>query len=225
MMLKCYSELLQLTTFKERYEYLRLDGVVGEETFGFDRYLNQIFYNSQEWKDIRRKIIIRDNGCDLGLDGYEIRGKILIHHMNPIRQQDILLRTDLVLNPEYLIATTLSTHNAIHYGDAKLLLTVPNSQLRTPVKASNGILVTRFSDHALDRTQTESRPVTVEGILDALKNPLNHGSIKTKTDKLGRPSQQFIGKSATVTVNPENGTITTTWCTGSRTKRKYLKKG
>ena len=119
-MLRCYSELLQLPTFKERYEYLRLDGVVGEETFGFDRYLNQIFYNSQEWKDIRRKIIIRDNGCDLGLDGYEIRGKILIHHMNPIRQQDILLRTDLVLNPEYLIATTLSTHNAIHYGDEKL---------------------------------------------------------------------------------------------------------
>lgn len=100
-----------------------------------------------------------------------------------------------------------------------------NSKLRTPVKASNGILVTRFSDHALDRTQTESRPVTVEGILDALKNPLNHGSIKTKTDNLGRPSQQFIGKSATVAVNPENGTITTTWCTGSRTKRKYLKKG
>ena len=128
MMLRCYSELLQIPTFKERYEYLRLDGVVGEETFGFDRYLNQIFYNSQEWKDIRRKIIIRDNGCDLGLDGYEIRGKILIHHMNPIKQQDILLRTDLVLNPEYLIATTLSTHNAIHYGDAKLLLTVPNER-------------------------------------------------------------------------------------------------
>ena len=106
-MRKCYEELSQLLTFKERYEYLRLDGVVGEETFGFDRYLNQIFYNSKEWKDIRRKIIIRDNGCDLGLDGYEIRGKILIHHMNPIRQQDILLRTDLVLNPEYLITTTL----------------------------------------------------------------------------------------------------------------------
>ena len=127
-MLRCYSELLQIPTFNERYEYLRLDGVVGEETFGFDRYLNQIFYNSQEWKDIRRKIIIRDNGCDLELDGYEIRGKILIHHMNPIRQQDILLRTDLVLNPEYLIATTLSTHNAIHYGDEKLLLTVPNER-------------------------------------------------------------------------------------------------
>lgn len=138
MILKCYSELLQLTTFKERYEYLRLDGVVGEETFGFDRYLNQIFYNSQEWKDIRGKIIIRDNGCDLGLDGYEIRGKILIHHMNPIRQQDILLRTDLVLNPEYLIATTLSTHNAIHYGDEKLLLTVPNER-RKMIHAHGGI--------------------------------------------------------------------------------------
>lgn len=137
-MLRCYSELLQIPTFKERYEYLRLDGVVGEETFGFDRYLNQIFYNSQEWKDIRRKIIIRDNGCDLGLDGYEIRGKILIHHMNPIRQQDILLRTDLVLNPEYLIATTLSTHNAIHYGDEKLLLTVPNER-RKMIHAHGGI--------------------------------------------------------------------------------------
>lgn len=97
--------------------------------------------------------------------------------------------------------------------------------MRTPVKASNGILVTRFSDHALDRTQNDSRPVTVDGILDALKNPLNHDSIKTKTDNRGRPSQQFIGKSATVAVNPENGTITTTWCTGSRTKRKYLKEG
>ena len=130
MMLRCYSELLQIPTFNERYEYLRLDGVVGEETFGFDRYLNQIFYNSQEWKDIRRKIIIRDNGCDLGLDGYEIRGKILIHHMNPIRQQDILLRTDLVLNPEYLIATTLSTHNAIHYGDKDLLICAPKCRTK-----------------------------------------------------------------------------------------------
>ena len=119
--IKCYSELITLPTLIERYEYLRIGGNVGEDTFGYDRWINQIFYNSQEWKDIRRKIIIRDNGCDLGLDGYEIRGKILIHHMNPIRQQDILLRTDLVLNPEYLIATTLSTHNAIHYGDDSIL--------------------------------------------------------------------------------------------------------
>ena len=125
MMLKCYSELLQLTTFKERYEYLRLDGVVGEETFGFDRYLNQIFYNSQEWKDIRRKIIIRDNGCDLGIEGHEIYGKILIHHMNPISVEDILKRSDFLLNPEYLISTILTTHNAIHYGDESLLTTEP----------------------------------------------------------------------------------------------------
>ena len=124
-MLKCYSELLQLTTFKERYEYLRLDGVVGEETFGFDRYLNQIFYNSQEWKDIRRKIIIRDNGCDLGVEGYEIHGKILIHHMNPINLSDIVHKTDELLNPDYLITTVLSTHNAIHYGDASLLPALP----------------------------------------------------------------------------------------------------
>ena len=124
-MLKCYSELLQLTTFKERYEYLRLDGVVGEETFGFDRYLNQIFYNSQEWKDIRRKIIIRDNGCDLGVEGYEIHGKILIHHMNPINLSDIVHKTDELLNPDYLITTVLSTHNAIHYGDASLLPVLP----------------------------------------------------------------------------------------------------
>ena len=140
------------------------------------------------------------------------------------------------------VAHIESSDNLMHYGikgmkwgvrrtkeqlahDRSSIQARMNSQLRTPVKASNGILVTRFSDHALDRTQTESRPVTVEGILDALKNPLNHGSIKTKTDNLGRPSQQFIGKSATVAVNPENGTITTTWYTGSRTKSKYLKKG
>ena len=120
-MLKCYSELLRLTTFKERYEYLRLDGVVGEETFGFDRYLNQIFYNSQEWKDIRRKIIIRDNGCDLGLDGYEICGKILIHHMNPITQEQILNRDPSILNPEFLICVSHITHEAIHYGNEKLI--------------------------------------------------------------------------------------------------------
>ena len=128
MMIRTYSELSKLKTFKERYEYLRLDGVVGEETFGFDRYLNQIFYNSQEWKDIRRKIIIRDNGCDLGLDGYEIRGKILIHHMNPIRQQDILLRTDLVLNPEYLIATTYRPTMLYIMEMRNYVLAVPNER-------------------------------------------------------------------------------------------------
>lgn len=121
MNLRTYSELSQLSTFRERFEYLKLDGTIGEDTFGFDRYLNQIFYKSKEWASVRRDVIIRDNGCDLGVDGYEIRGKILIHHMNPIRQQDILGRSELLLNPEYLITTVLSTHNAIHYGDENLL--------------------------------------------------------------------------------------------------------
>ena len=127
-MLRCYSELLQIPTFKERYEYLRLDGVVGEETFGFDRYLNQIFYKSKEWKDIRRFVIIRDNGCDLGVEGCEIYTNIIIHHMNPIRQDDILSRTDLLMNPEYLITTMLNTHNAIHYGTEELLAAAPISR-------------------------------------------------------------------------------------------------
>lgn len=130
MSLRTYSELAQLPTFCERFEYLKLDGTIGEDTFGFDRYLNQIFYKSKEWAAVRREVIIRDNGCDLGVDGYEIRGKILIHHMNPIRQQDILRRSDLLLNPEYLITTVLSTHNAIHYGDERLLPVLPQERSR-----------------------------------------------------------------------------------------------
>lgn len=120
-----YSELSRLKTFKERYEYLRLNGKVGEETFGFDRYLNQIFYKSDEWKAIRDFVIVRDDGCDLGVKGYEIRGRILIHHMNPILPEDILKRSDLLLNPDYLITTVISTHNAIHYGDERLLISEP----------------------------------------------------------------------------------------------------
>nr|DAV53797.1 MAG TPA: HNH endonuclease bacteriophage, HNH Endonuclease, DNA.52A [Caudoviricetes sp.] len=127
-MIRTYSELSRLKTFKERYEYLRLDGVVGKNTFGFDRYLNQAFYKSKEWKDIRRFVIIRDNGCDLGVEGCEIHTNIIIHHMNPIRQDDILSRTDLLMNPEYLITTTLNTHNAIHYGTDELLATAPISR-------------------------------------------------------------------------------------------------
>ena len=130
MSLRTYSELVQLPTFRERFEYLKLDGTIGEDTFGFDRYLNQIFYKSKEWAAVRREVIIRDNGCDLGVDGYEIREKILIHHMNPIRQQDILRRSDLLLNPEYLITTVLSTHNAIHYGDERLLPILPQERSR-----------------------------------------------------------------------------------------------
>lgn len=124
-MIRNYSELITLRTFKERFEYLKLDGIVGEETFGFDRYMNQIFYKSREWASVRREVIIRDNGCDLGVDGYEIHGKILIHHMNPINLSDIVHKTDELLNPDYLITTVLSTHNAIHYGDASLLPALP----------------------------------------------------------------------------------------------------
>ena len=124
--IRTYSELIKLPTFKERYEYLRIGGKVGEETFGFDRYLNQIFYKSKEWLSIRNDIIIRDNGCDLGMPGREIIGsKILIHHMNPITKEDILNRSDFLLNPEYLICTIKNTHDAIHYGDSELLYDDP----------------------------------------------------------------------------------------------------
>ena len=124
-MLRTYSELSRLHTFKERFEYLRLDGIVGAETFGFDRYLNQIFYNSDEWKAVRKTVIIRDNGCDLGMDGYDIHGKIIVHHMNPFSIDDVLHRKEELLDPEFLISTVLNTHNAIHYGDESLLPSAP----------------------------------------------------------------------------------------------------
>lgn len=123
--IRTYSELITLPTFEERFQYLKLDGRVGEETFGFDRYLNQMFYQSSEWKAIRDHVIIRDNGCDLGVDGREIYSRILIHHMNPISKFDILNRSEFLLNPEYLICTYKNTHDAIHYGDESLLITAP----------------------------------------------------------------------------------------------------
>ena len=125
--IRTYSELIKLPTFKERYEYLRLGGKVGEETFGFDRYLNQIFYTSDEWRSLRNHIITRDNGCDLAMPGREISEgvKILIHHMNPITVDDILNRSDFLLNPEYLICTIKNTHDAIHYGNSDLLYKDP----------------------------------------------------------------------------------------------------
>lgn len=125
MNIRRYSELIQIPTFEERFEYLRLDGQVGADTFGSDRYLNQIFYKSPEWKKIRDEIIIRDQCCDLAMPGYDIYGPVLIHHLNPITKEDILSRTDLLLNPEYLVCTIQSTHNAIHYGDVNLLITNP----------------------------------------------------------------------------------------------------
>ncbi len=125
MNIRRYSELMRIPTFEERFEYLRLDGQVGADTFGSDRYLNQIFYKSPEWKKIRDEIIIRDQCCDLAMPGYDIHGPVLIHHLNPITKADILSRTDLLLNPEYLVCTIQSTHNAIHYGDVNLLITNP----------------------------------------------------------------------------------------------------
>ncbi len=130
MSIKTYSELSKLKTFEERYRYLRLSGTVGEDTFGFDRFLNQAFYRSRDWKSIRDFVIVRDNGRDLGMEGYEIFGKIYIHHMNPITQLDIQCRSEFLLNPEYLITTTHTTHNAIHYGDETLLVQIPLE--RTP---------------------------------------------------------------------------------------------
>ena len=125
MIIKTYSELIKLKTFEERYEYLKLGGIVGKETFGFDRYLNQTFYKTDEWLSIRDHVIVRDNGCDLGIEGREIHSRILVHHMNPITKEDILSRSEYLLNPEYLICTIKSTHDAIHYGDESLLITMP----------------------------------------------------------------------------------------------------
>lgn len=124
-MIRTYSELSTLTSFKDRFRYLKLDGAVGEATFGFDRYLNQLFYRSQRWKKIRDEVIVRDCGCDLGIEGYEIYKYAMIHHMNPITAKDIQNESEYLLNPEYLITTTQRTHNAIHYGDEDLLLTMP----------------------------------------------------------------------------------------------------
>ena len=125
MSIRTYSELITLPTFEERFKYLQLNGQVGESTFGFDRYMNQVFYRSQKWKSIRDFVIIRDCGCDLGVEGYDIHGKIIIHHMNPLSMRDIETESDFLLNPDFLICTTHNTHNAIHYGDENLLVAAP----------------------------------------------------------------------------------------------------
>ena len=123
--IKTYSELITIPTFEERFEYLKLDGQVGVETFGFNRYLNQAFYKSDEWLSIRDYVITRDNGCDLGMEGYEIYGRILIHHINPITKDNIIQRSRILLDPENLITTVKRTHDAIHYGDSNLLMRAP----------------------------------------------------------------------------------------------------
>jgi hypothetical protein len=119
--IRTYSELREIETFEERYHYLRLGGILGIRTFGFDRWVNQGFYKSYEWKRAREIVIIRDNGCDLGIEGYEIYSGLLVHHMNPMSVKDIEQGEDLIIDPKFLITTSLQTHNAIHYGDETLL--------------------------------------------------------------------------------------------------------
>lgn len=128
--IKTYSEMLTYGTFIERFRYLKLSGKVGKETFGYDRYLNQILYRSDEWRRFRDQIILRDNGCDLACEGFEIHGKILVHHINPISVEDVIDRNPCIFDPENAIVTTLNTHNAIHYGDETILVTEPI--VRTP---------------------------------------------------------------------------------------------
>lgn len=124
-MIRTYQELIAIPSFKERYQYLRLNGFVGKDTFGFDRYLNQKFYHSPEWKQIRRDVIIRDEGRDLAMEGYEIQNGLYIHHMNPIGVDDIQNATEFLLNPDYMVCVSFNTHQAIHYGDESLLPQLP----------------------------------------------------------------------------------------------------
>lgn len=128
--IKTYSELIKLPTFEDRFDYLKLNGIVCDVTFGAKRYLNQVFYRSKEWKRIRRDIIIRDNGCDLGVEGFDIHSNIYIHHMVPITEDDIYEHTKYLTNPEYLICASHRTHNAIHYGDVNQVTSIPIA--RTP---------------------------------------------------------------------------------------------
>lgn len=121
-MIRTYSELIQLSTFEERFRYLELSGAIGEETFGFDRYLNQLFYRGGEWKEVRNFVIVRDHGCDLGCLDREILGRIIVHHMNPVGIEDIVMKRDEILNPEFLISSSLITHNGIHYSDESILV-------------------------------------------------------------------------------------------------------
>lgn len=125
MSIRTYSELITIPTFEERFEYLQLKGSVGKDTFGYDRYLNQVLYHSPEWKRLRNQIIIRDCGCDLACEGYDIHSKVLIHHLNPITVEDVLARSRRVFDPDNLVCVSHSTHNAIHYGDVDLLVTGP----------------------------------------------------------------------------------------------------
>lgn len=125
MKIRTYSELIRLETFEERFEYLKVGGGVGKSTFGFERYLNQAFYTSKEWRNLRHQIVVRDNGLDLAVEGYDIFDRAIVHHMNPISINDLRNHVEEVLEPEYLITTTHTTHNAIHYSNASALRKLP----------------------------------------------------------------------------------------------------
>lgn len=129
-MIRTYTEMMSFDSFDDRFDYLNLSGQVGRDTFGYDRYLNQAFYKSAEWKRLRNEIILRDNGCDLAHPDYQIVGRIYIHHLNPVTKTDVLDRSDLLLNPEYLVCVSYDTHQAIHYGDKNLLQ--PDLIIRQP---------------------------------------------------------------------------------------------
>lgn len=129
-MIRTYTELMSIDSFLDRFNYLQLFGEVGKDTFGYDRYLNQAFYKSAEWKRLRNDIILRDDGCDLAHPDYQIVGRVYIHHLNPVTKKDVLDRSDLLLNPEYLVCVSYDTHQAIHYGDANLL--PPDLIIRRP---------------------------------------------------------------------------------------------
>lgn len=124
-MIRTYTELITLPTFEERLKYLKLHGEVGDETFGYDRYLNQLFYRSPEWRMLRNQVITRDYGCDMALPEFEILDKIVVHHMNPIQKEDVLEHSEILMNPEYLVCVSDSTHRAIHYGDESVLFYEP----------------------------------------------------------------------------------------------------
>lgn len=154
--IRTYSEMVLLPSFEERFRYLQLDGKVGEETFGYDRYMNQMFYRSGRWKSVRDQVIIRDNGCDLGIDGREIFDRVLIHHMNPLLPADIENETDFLLNPEYLVCVSGRTHNAIHYGDESLLLRLPRERKPNdtcPWKGGNDVNIIIGKKDARDRAR------------------------------------------------------------------------
>ena len=131
---RCYTELIKRPTFQERFEYLKLDGIVGKETFGFERFLDQRFYHSREWRSVRDFVIVRDEGCDLGLEGFEIYGAVRVHHINPLMREEVREMSPVLIDPENLICVSFDTHNAIHFGDWDLIPNGPVERMRNDTR-------------------------------------------------------------------------------------------